>query len=367
MLSPIQDIIADIKAGKMVILVDEEDRENEGDLVLAAEHVTPEAINFMAKYARGLICLTLSEARCRQLNLPLMVSNNGSSHGTNFTLSIEAAEGVTTGISAADRARTVQAAVARHAKPSDIVQPGHIFPLKAQNGGVLVRAGHTEAGCDLAALAGLEPASVICEIMNDDGTMARLPELLVFAEQHGLKVGAISDLIHYRSRHECLIEQVGKRQVATPFGEFSLHAFRDNTTNETHLALSKGDIRPDTDTLVRVHEPLSVMDWLDAGQSPHSWSVAQALAKINADGKGVVVLLHRTEHGAELLERALPDLNAERPRAKWDAKTFGIGAQMLKALGVGRMTLLSQPRKIPSMTGFGLEVSGYLLPEAAHA
>ena len=367
MLSPIQDIIADIKAGKMVILVDEEDRENEGDLVLAAEHVTPEAINFMAKYARGLICLTLSEARCRQLNLPLMVSNNGSSHGTNFTLSIEAAEGVTTGISAADRARTVQAAVARHAKPSDIVQPGHIFPLKAQNGGVLVRAGHTEAGCDLAALAGLEPASVICEIMNDDGTMARLPELLVFAEQHGLKVGAISDLIHYRSRHECLIEQVGKRQVATPFGEFTLHAFRDNTTNETHLALSKGDIRPDVDTLVRVHEPLSVMDWLDAGQSPHSWSVAQALAKINADGKGVVVLLHRTEHGAELLERALPDLNAERPRAKWDAKTFGIGAQMLKALGVGRMTLLSQPRKIPSMTGFGLEVSGYLLPEAAHA
>ena len=367
MLSPIQDIIADIKAGKMVILVDEEDRENEGDLVLAAEHVTPEAINFMAKYARGLICLTLSEARCRQLNLPLMVSNNGSSHGTNFTLSIEAAEGVTTGISAADRARTVQAAVARHAKPSDIVQPGHIFPLKAQNGGVLVRAGHTEAGCDLSALAGLEPASVICEIMNDDGAMARLPELLVFAEQHGLKVGAISDLIHYRSRHECLIEQVGKRQVATPFGEFTLHAFRDNTTNETHLALSKGDIRPDADTLVRVHEPLSVMDWLDAGQSPHSWSVAQALAKINADGKGVVVLLHRTEHGAELLERALPDLNAERPRAKWDAKTFGIGAQMLKALGVGRMTLLSQPRKIPSMTGFGLEVSGYLLPEAAHA
>ena len=363
MLSPIQDIIADIKAGKMVILVDEEDRENEGDLVLAAEYVTPEAINFMAKHARGLICLTLSEARCRQLNLPLMVSNNGSSHGTNFTLSIEAAEGVTTGISAADRARTIQAAVNRLAKPADIVQPGHIFPLKAQNGGVLVRAGHTEAGCDLAALAGLEPASVICEIMNDDGTMARLPELLVFAEQHNLKVGAISDLIHYRSRHECLIEQVGKRQVVTPFGQFTLHAFRDNTTSETHLALSKGDIRPDADTLVRVHEPLSVMDWLDAGHSPHSWSMSQALSRIEAEGKGVVVLLHRTEHGSELLERALPDLNAAQPRAKWDAKTFGIGAQMLKALGVGRMTLLSQPRKIPSMTGFGLEVSGYLLPD----
>jgi 3,4-dihydroxy 2-butanone 4-phosphate synthase/GTP cyclohydrolase II len=363
MLSPIQDIIADIKAGKMVILVDEEDRENEGDLVLAAEYVTPEAINFMAKHARGLICLTLSEARCRQLNLPLMVSNNGSSHGTNFTLSIEAAEGVTTGISAADRARTIQVAVNRLAKPADIVQPGHIFPLKAQNGGVLVRAGHTEAGCDLAALAGLEPASVICEIMNDDGTMARLPELLVFAEQHNLKVGAISDLIHYRSRHECLIEQVGKRQVVTPFGQFTLHAFRDNTTSETHLALSKGDIRPDADTLVRVHEPLSVMDWLDAGHSPHSWSMSQALSRIEAEGKGVVVLLHRTEHGSELLERALPDLNAAQPRAKWDAKTFDIGAQMLKALGVGRMTLLSQPRKIPSMTGFGLEVSGYLLPD----
>ncbi len=228
---------------------------------------------------------------------------------------------------------------------------------------MLVRAGHTEAGCDLAALAGLEPASVICEIMNDDGTMARLPELLVFAEQHNLKVGAISDLIHYRSRHECLIEQVGKRQVVTPFGQFTLHAFRDNTTSETHLALSKGDIRPDADTLVRVHEPLSVMDWLDAGHSPHSWSMSQALSRIEAEGKGVVVLLHRTEHGSELLERALPDLNAAQPRAKWDAKTFGIGAQMLKALGVGRMTLLSQPRKIPSMTGFGLEVSGYLLPD----
>ncbi|AQR64857.1 3,4-dihydroxy-2-butanone-4-phosphate synthase [Aquaspirillum sp. LM1] len=363
MLSPIQDIIADIKAGKMVILVDEEDRENEGDLVLAAEYVTPEAINFMAKHARGLICLTLSEARCRQLNLPLMVSNNGSSHGTNFTLSIEAAEGVSTGISAADRARTIQAAVNRLAKPADIVQPGHIFPLKAQNGGVLVRAGHTEAGCDLAALAGLEPASVICEIMNDDGTMARLPELLVFAEQHGLKVGAISDLIHYRSRHECLIERVGQRVVNTPFGQFTLHAFRDNTTGETHLALSKGDIRADSDTLVRVHEPLSVMDWLDTGYSPHSWSMSQALSRIEAEGKGVVVLLHRTEHGSELLERALPDLNAAQPRAKWDAKTFGIGAQMLKALGVGRMTLMSQPRKIPSMTGFALEISGYLLPD----
>ena len=362
-----EEIVAELPAGRMGVLVDEDDRENDGDLVMAAEHVTPEAINFMAKYGRGLICLTLTGERCKKLGLTQMARSNGTQFGTAFTVSIEAAEGVTTGISAADRAHTIRTAVARGAVADDIVQPGHVFPITAREGGVLVRAGHTEAGCDLAGMAGLEPASVICEIMNDDGTMARLPELLVFAEQHNLKVGAISDLIHYRSRHECLIEQVGKRQVVTPFGQFTLHAFRDNTTSETHLALSKGDIRPDADTLVRVHEPLSVMDWLDAGQSPHSWSVAQALAKINADGKGVVVLLHRTEHGAELLERALPDLNAERPRAKWDAKTFGIGAQMLKALGVGRMTLLSQPRKIPSMTGFGLEVSGYLLPEAAHA
>ena len=210
-IAPIQEIIADIKAGKMVVLMDAEDRENEGDLVMAAEHVTPEAINFMAKYGRGLICLTLTEERCKQLNLPMMATNNGTSFGTNFTVSIEAAEGVTTGISAADRAHTTLVAVARDARPTDIVQPGHVFPLKAQKGGVLVRAGHTEAGCDLSRLAGLEPASVICEIMNDDGTMARLPELLEFAREHNLKVGTIADLIHYRSRTECFVEQVGQR------------------------------------------------------------------------------------------------------------------------------------------------------------
>ena len=362
-ISPIQDIIADIKAGKMVILVDEEDRENEGDIVIAAEHITADSINFMAKHARGLICLTLSEARCRQLNLPLMVSNNGSSHGTNFTLSIEAAEGVTTGISAADRACTVQAAVARHAKPADIVQPGHIFPLKAQNGGVLVRAGHTEAGCDLAALAGLEPASVICEIMNDDGTMARLPELLVFAAEHGLKVGTIADLIHYRSGSESLIERAGQRMLTTPHGVFELHAFRDNTTDQTHLALVKGTINLDTATLVRVHEPFSPMDALDMDGTLHSWSLGQALSRIAEVGCGVVVLLHRTETGVDLLARALPTLSPAAVRTKWDAKTFGIGAQILKALGVGKMTLMSPRRKIPSMTGFDLEVTGYLMPE----
>jgi len=339
----------------MVILVDEEDRENEGDLVLAADFVTPEAINFMAKFGRGLICLTLSRERCEQLNLPLMVSNNGSSHGTNFTLSIEAAEGVSTGISAADRALTVKKAVAYNAKPADIVQPGHIFPLMAQPGGVLVRAGHTEAGCDLAAMAGLTPASVICEIMNDDGTMARLPQLIEFAKEHGLKIGTIADLIHYRSSTETLIECVGNRKVKTFAGEFDLHVFRDQMTGDSHLALTRGTIQAEVETLVRVHEPVSVIDWLDLGSSAHSWSIERALTKIAEVDNGVVILLHRTETGADLVARALPDLKLDAPK-KWDLRTHGIGAQMLKALGVGKMQLMSPERKMPSMTGFGLEV-----------
>jgi len=354
-ISPVEDIIADIRAGKMVILVDEEDRENEGDLVLAADFVTPEAINFMAKYGRGLICLTLTRERCEQLNLPLMVSNNGSSHGTNFTLSIEAAEGVSTGISAADRALTVKKAVAYNAKPADIVQPGHIFPLMAQPGGVLVRAGHTEAGCDLAAMAGLTPASVICEIMNDDGTMARLPQLIEFAKEHGLKIGTIADLIHYRSSTETLIECVGNRKVKTFAGEFDLHVFRDQMTGDSHLALTRGTIQAEVETLVRVHEPVSVIDWLDLGSSAHSWSIERALAKIADVDNGVMILLHRTETGADLVARALPDLKLDAPK-KWDLRTHGIGAQMLKALGVGKMQLMSPERKMPSMTGFGLEV-----------
>ncbi|WP_255987740.1 bifunctional 3,4-dihydroxy-2-butanone-4-phosphate synthase/GTP cyclohydrolase II [Chitinolyticbacter albus] len=361
-ISAIQDIIADIRNGKMVILVDEEDRENEGDIVIAAEFVTPEAINFMAKHARGLICLTLTAERCKQLNLPLMVNHNGSSHGTNFTVSIEAAEGVSTGISAYDRALTVQKAVAFDAKPGDIVSPGHIFPLLAQPGGVLVRAGHTEAGCDLAQLAGLQPASVICEVMNDDGTMARLPELLAFAEQHGLKVGTISDLIHYRSQHESLIECMGRRTVDTFAGEFELAVFRDKMSDATHLALVKGQPHPDSETLVRVHEPLSVVDWLDLGTCNHSWTVRQTLTSIANAGCGVMVLLHRPEGGEELLARALPELRLEAPR-KWDLRTFGIGAQMLRHLGVGKMRVLSPERRIPSMAGFGLEITGFASPQ----
>ncbi|HUW38777.1 MAG TPA: bifunctional 3,4-dihydroxy-2-butanone-4-phosphate synthase/GTP cyclohydrolase II [Rhodocyclaceae bacterium] len=363
--NPIQDIIADIRAGRMVILVDEEDRENEGDLVIAAEYVTPEAINFMAKHGRGLICLTLSEARCRSLNLPLMVRDNRSSHGTAFTLSIEAAEGVTTGISAHDRARTVQAAVAKHAKPADIIQPGHIFPLMAQNGGVLVRAGHTEAGCDLAQLAGFEPASVICEILKDDGTMARLPDLLEFAREHGLKIGTIADLIHYRSENETLVERVAEKEIDCRHGKFRLSAFEDKTTGEVHLALSLGDISPAVETLVRVHEPISVLDFIDCKSSRHTFSVDQAMQTISAAGRGVIVLLRRAEAGHDLLASFQEQPAAARPGAKWDPRLYGIGAQILRSLNVGKMRLLASPRKMPSMTGFGLEVCGYLAPDGS--
>src|SRR5206468_1311482 len=262
-ISPVPELVAELAAGRMVILVDEEDRENEGDLILAADRVTPEAINFMARFARGLICLTLTRERCERLQLPPMTAKNGAQHGTAFTVSIEAATGVTTGISAADRARTVQAAVRRDAKASDLVQPGHIFPLQAQDGGVLMRAGHTEAGCDLASMAGLTPAAVICEVMNDDGTMARLPDLLAFASTHGLKIGTIASLIEYRSRHESLIERVGGRVLKTAQGDFDCAVFRDRAGG-LHLALTHGRWNAGEEVLVRVHEPLSVLDLLDA-------------------------------------------------------------------------------------------------------
>ena len=356
-ISSVQEIVADIKAGRMVILVDEEDRENEGDLVLAAEHVTPEAINFMAKWGRGLICLTLTEARCRQLDLPLMVRDNKTPHGTAFTMSIEAAEGVTTGISAHDRSRTVQAAVARNASSADIVQPGHIFPLMAQNGGVLVRAGHTEAGCDLARMAGLEPAGVICEILKDDGTMARLPDLIEFAKEHKLKIGTIRDLIHYRSETEKLIECVADREIEGPFGKFRLRAFADQTTCELHLALTSGDIRADTETLVRVHDSVSLLDFLDSKNSKHKITLEAAMSAISGNGPGVMLMLHRKESYAELLAA----LRAELPRTqtKWDPRIYGIGAQILRELGVGKMRVMGSARKMPSMAGFGLEVTGY--------
>jgi len=360
-ISPTTEIITDLRAGKMVILVDEEDREDEGDLLMAAEFVTPEAINFMAKHGRGLICLTLTEERCRQIDLPLMVGDNRSRMGTNFTLSIEAASGVTTGISAADRARTVQAAVKKDAKPEDIVQPGHIFPLMAQKGGVLVRAGHTEAGCDLAQLAGLIPAAVICEVLKDDGEMARLPDLIEFAAKHKLKIGTIAELIHHRSRTESLVERMAERPLDTAYGKFKLVAYRDKSSRDTHIALVKGEVVPGRETLVRVHEPLSVVDFLDAGSHSHSWNLNDALRAIVAAQSGVVVLLHRTESGAELLERLA--MNQEAQAQKMDLRTYGIGAQILRDLGVTRMKVLGAPRKMPSMAGFDLEVTGYLQPQ----
>ena len=356
-----EEILADIKAGKMVILVDEEDRENEGDLVFAADFVTAEKINFMARHARGLICLTLTEERCRQLQLPPMAQDNRSSHGTAFTVSIEAATGVSTGISAHDRARTVKAAVARGAKPGDIVQPGHIFPIAAQPGGVLVRAGHTEAGCDLTELAGLEPAAVICEIMKDDGTMARLPDLIEFGKTHGLKIGTIADLIHFRSQTESLVERVAERDIATAHGGFRMIAYREKLSGAIHVALARGVIDPDTPTLVRVHEPLSLLDLLDTAPGTHSWGVDEALAAIGSAGNGVIVLLNCTESAAQLAERVA---NAAKPRpaAKMELLTYGIGAQILRDLDVGKMRLMSTPRKMPSMAGWDLEVSEYVQP-----
>lgn len=362
-LTPIPEIVSELKAGRMVVLVDEEDRENEGDLVLAAEFVTPEAINFMARFGRGLVCLTLTEERCRLLNLPLMANNNQSAHGTNFTVSIEAASGVTTGISAGDRARTVQAAVAPDARAADIVQPGHIFPVMAQEGGVLVRAGHTEAGCDLTQLAGLMPAAVICEIMKDDGTMARLADLLTFAAEHRLKIGSIADLIHYRAQTERLVERVGKRPIHTARGPFEMIVFRDKLNDATHLALIKGSIAPEEETLVRVHEPLSAIDILDVDARTHAWSIDAALAALQSAPRGVMVLLHRPESAADLRSRAL---GAEvAPPAKMDLRTYGIGSQILRDLGVGKMKLLARPRKMPSMSGFDLEITGFVSPGQA--
>ncbi|MEO8938690.1 MAG: bifunctional 3,4-dihydroxy-2-butanone-4-phosphate synthase/GTP cyclohydrolase II [Burkholderiaceae bacterium] len=369
-ISPVPEIVAELAAGRMVILVDEEDRENEGDLVLAADFVTSDAINFMARYGRGLICLTLTEERTRQLQLPLMTAANGTRYGTKFTMSIEAAEGVTTGISAADRARTVQAAVARDAKPADIVQPGHIFPIRAEAGGVLMRAGHTEAGCDLARMAGTTPASVICEILKDDGTMARLPDLMIFAQQHSLKIGTIADLIHYRSANESLIERVAERVVSTAHGALRAIAYRDLPSGSAHVALTHGTIDPEQETLVRVHEPTSLLDLLDDGTSTHSWTVARALAAVAKSESGVLVLLNANESADRLFGQF--DSLAEVDRTgvcrethverKMDLRTYGIGAQILRDLGVGRMRLMAKPRKMPSMAGYDLRVCGYVDP-----
>jgi 3,4-dihydroxy 2-butanone 4-phosphate synthase / GTP cyclohydrolase II len=364
-ISPVSEIINELRMGRMVILVDEEDRENEGDLVMAAEFVTPEAINFMVTHGRGLVCLTLTEERCRQLELPLMSNRNGTPYGTNFTVSIEAAEGVETGISVADRARTVRVAVARDAKPADLVQPGHIFPLRAVPGGVLVRAGHTEAGCDLTAMAGLTPAAVICEILKPDGTMARLPDLIEYGRTHNLKIGTIADLIQYRNEHESVIERLGERQVQTPWGEFKMIAYRDTVAGNPHFALLHGVVDPGKETLVRVHEPTSILDLIDVQSPGHSWGVAEALQAIRGAESGVMVFLNCQGSSSQLFDQ----INAwqgevpvpvKREPGRMDLRTYGMGAQILRDLNVGQMRLLARPRKMPSiMPGFGLDVTGY--------
>ncbi len=364
-IAAVEEIVEEIRKGQMVVLIDDEDRENEGDLVFAADFVTPEKINFMAKHARGLVCLTITDAHARQLRLPPMASANGTVHGTNFTASIEAASGVSTGISAADRAHTIWVATRPGARPSDIVQPGHVFPVVAQPGGVLMRAGHTEAGCDLTQLAGLTPAAVICEIMNDDGSMARLPDLIPFAQQHGLKVGTIADLIHYRAANESMVERIGSRTINTTSGPFELIAYRDLPSRSAHLALVRGPIDPEREVIVRVHEPLSVLDALDVEVSTHSWPLPRALAKI-AEAGGVIVLLNCGESADSLLAQfatlaqiehgSEPDARA----ARMDLRTYGVGAQILRDLNVVKMKLLARPRKMPSMAGFGLHTTGFL-------
>ena len=369
-LNSTEEIIADIKAGRMIILMDDADRENEGDLILAGECVTPEAINFMARYGRGLICLTLTEARCRQLNLPLMVADNNDKNTTNFTVSIEAASGVTTGISAADRAVTVQAAVRPDARPSDIVMPGHIFPLRAQPGGVLTRAGHTEAGCDLARLAGLEPSAVIVEILNEDGTMARYPQLVEFARTHDIKIGTIADLIRYRVEQEGSVEWVAESTFESEFGSFRLVAFHENDHGEVHLALVMGDIRRDQPTLARVQQASVLRDILGA-QAPNRWTVRRTLATIADAGRGVLVLLSPTDLPKTLLGEVqaykmrhlgvpLPGLDPNP-----ELRMYGVGAQILAQLGVGRMRIMGKPRKLHGLAGFGLELVDFVPPEAA--
>lgn len=364
-LNSIEEIIEDIRLGKMVILMDDEDRENEGDLIIASSMIRPEDINFMARYGRGLICMTLTRERCKQLRLPLMVENNTDAHGTNFTVSIEAAEGVTTGISAYDRAMTVRAAVAPNARAEDIVQPGHIFPLMAQPGGVLTRAGHTEAGCDLARLAGFEPSSVIVEILNEDGSMARRPDLEKFAAEHDIKIGTVADLIHYRLENEPTIERVSECVMPTEHGEFRLVAYRDLLAREAHLALVKGEMSPDKPAMVRVHLQNTLCDLFD-NQRDCGWPLRDAMRRIAEEGEGVVVVLRQQEDADKLLrhlkdyemqDKGIPVPEKEKSD---DLRTYGIGAQILIDLGVKKMKVLSAPKKMHALSGFDLEVTEYV-------
>ncbi len=365
-IAPTAELIAQIRQGNIVVLIDDEDRENEGDLLFAADFVTAEKINFLATHGRGLICMPITAEHAQRLNLAPMTGSNRSVHGTNFTVAIEAAEGVSTGISAGDRAHTIRVASRPDARPSDIVQPGHVFPLVAQPGGVLVRAGHTEACCDLARLAGLNPAAVLCEIMNEDGSMARLPDLLTFARRHGLKLGTIAGLIEYRAANESMIERIAQRRLRTVAGEFDMVVFRDKPSGSLHIALVRGAPGPAREVLVRVHEPLSVLDLLEVDGDGHSWPLHKALATIGASVCGVLLLLNCGEPGDRLLQDLAPGAGSQaRANVRGGAerhhlRNYGIGAQILRDLGVARMKLMAKPRKMPSMAGFGLINTGYL-------
>ncbi len=370
-LNTIDEILEDLRAGRMVVIMDDEDRENEGDLVMAAACVRAEDVNFMARYGRGLICLTLTRERCRQLRLPLMVSDTDSEHKTNFTLSIEAAEGVTTGISAHDRAQTIRAAVAPTAKPEDLRQPGHVFPLMAQPGGVLTRAGHTEAGCDLARLAGFMPAAVIVEILNEDGTMARRPDLETFAARHGLKIGTIADLIRYRLANDRqnnapIVERIYDGAVETEFGAFRLCCYEDHVHKNVHVALVKGDLATSPSPLVRVHVNDTLRDLIGVRSERLGWPLRGAIRRIAAEPSGVVVILRSEENPREFMEsvrelgRTPADAGTPAAHGATVIRTYGIGAQILTDLGVKRMRVLSAPKQLQGLAAFDLEITGYV-------
>jgi 3,4-dihydroxy 2-butanone 4-phosphate synthase/GTP cyclohydrolase II len=365
-LNSTEELIEEIRAGRMVVLMDDEERENEGDLIIAAECVRPEDINFMVRFGRGLVCLTLTREHCQRLNLPLMARNFYSSHTTNFTVSIEAAAGVTTGISAADRALTIRKATAADAKPADLVQPGHVFPLMAHPGGVLSRAGHTEAGCDLARLAGFQPAAAIVEILNDDGSMARRPDLERFAAVHDLKIGTIADLIRYRIENEKTVERVAQCDFASAFGQFRLVAFRDSVKEDLHFALVKGDIDPDQPTVVRVHIENPILDLTGSLTQDKRWPIGSALERISREERGVLVVLcnqYETDalvHQVRRLNGAAgADIHPERKDDR-DLRTIGLGSQILSDLGVRKMIVMSSPKRIHALSGFGLEVVDYI-------
>lgn len=363
--SDIEDIIADIREGKMVIMVDDENRENEGDLLMAAERVRPEDINYMARYGRGLICLTITRERCGQLRLPLMVADTDQSHSTNFTISIEAAEGITTGISAHDRAKTVQIAVSADARPEHLSQPGHIFPVMAQPGGVLTRAGHTEAGCDLARLAGLEPAATIVEILNEDGSMARRPDLERFSREHGIRIGTIADLIAYRLEKERNVERIAEQKVQTAHGEFTMLCYDDHVNQSVHIAMVKGDPAEADDPLVRVHIQDTLGDTLGIQSPGLGWPISSAIERIAKEKSGVIVVLREQESSRDLMEtvEALSRQDDDlRNRRTGDSvlRTYGVGAQILRDLGIKKMRVLSAPKQMYGISGFELEVTEYV-------